>query len=211
MGNSARAHFLCPYLRCELGTIRVIFITKGIRYLALLIGFFEVIIWLLAIGQVMNNLTNIASYIAYGRGFAMGPFIGMLIEKKISRGLTSIRIIKKEETPQLVNYLRSQNYGVTTVDGEGARGQVKMVFSIIRRQDLPDVVEVIKKLHPGAFYSIEDVKSVSEGVFPEGRRRFLIPYSEAIRFSRKGKKIRKLYLFMAKLSFNSGSLLYGNC
>jgi uncharacterized protein YebE (UPF0316 family) len=171
----------------SLGTIRVIFITKGVRYLAPLIGFFEVIIWLLAIGQVMNNLTNVASYIAYGGGFAMGTFIGMRIEEKISLGLTSIRIITKEESSQLVNYLRSQNYGVTTVDGEGSTGQVKMVFSIIRRQDLPDVVEVIKKLHPGAFYSIEDVKSVSEGVFPEERRRFFIPYSEAIRFFRKGK------------------------
>jgi uncharacterized protein YebE (UPF0316 family) len=171
----------------SLGTIRVIFITKGIRYLAPLIGFFEVIIWLLAIGQVMNNLTNVASYIAYGGGFAMGTFIGMRIEEKISLGLTSIRIITIEEPSQLVNYLRSQNYGVTTVDGEGSTGQVKMVFSIIRRQDLPDVVEVIKKLHPGAFYSIEDVKSVSEGVFPEERRRLFIPYSEAIRFFRKGK------------------------
>ena len=171
----------------SLGTIRVIFITKGVRYLAPLIGFFEVIIWLLAIGQVMNNLTNVASYIAYGGGFAMGTFIGMRIEEKISLGLTSIRIITIEEPSQLVNYLRSQNYGVTTVDGEGSTGQVKMVFSIIRRQDLPDVVEVIKKLHPGAFYSIEDVKSVSEGVFPKERRRFFIPYSEAIRFFRKGK------------------------
>ena len=171
----------------SLGTIRVIFITKGVRYLAPLIGFFEVIIWLLAIGQVMNNLTNVASYIAYGGGFAMGTFIGMRIEEKISLGLTSIRIITIEEPSQLVNYLRSQNYGVTTVDGEGSTGQVKMVFSIIRRQDLSDVVEVIKKLHPGAFYSIEDVKSVSEGVFPEERRRFFIPYSEAIRFFRKGK------------------------
>jgi len=171
----------------SLGTIRVIFITKGVRYLAPLIGFFEVIIWLLAIGQVMNNLTNVASYIAYGGGFAMGTFIGMLIEEKISLGLTSVRIITKEEPSQLVHYLRSQNYGVTTVDGEGATGQVKMVFSIIRRQDLPDVVEVIKRLHPGAFYSVEDVKSVSEGVFPEERRRFPIPYSEAIRFFRKGK------------------------
>ena len=171
----------------SLGTIRVIFITKGVRYLAPLIGFFEVIIWLLAIGQVMNNLTNVASYIAYGGGFAMGTFIGMRIEEKISLGLTSIRIITIEEPSQLVNYLRSQNYGVTTVDGEGSTGQVKMVFSIIRRQDLPDVVEVIKKLHPGAFYSIEDVKSVSEGVFPGERRRFFIPYSEAIRFFRKGK------------------------
>jgi len=171
----------------SLGTIRVIFISKGIKYLAPLIGFFEVIIWLVAIGQVMNNLTNVASYIAYGGGFAMGTLIGMLIEEKISLGHTSVRIITNEDPSRLVDYLRSQNYGVTTVDGQGATGQVKMVFSIIRRQDLVTVVEVIKKFNPAAFYSIEDVKSVSEGVFPEEHSRFSIPYSEALRFFRNGK------------------------
>lgn len=171
----------------SLGTIRVIFISKGIKYLAPLIGFFEVIIWLLAIGQVMQNLTNVASYIAYGGGFATGTFVGMLIEEKISLGLTSVRIIAKEDPAELVQYLRSQNYGVTSIDGEGATGRVKMVFSIIKRQDLTHVLEVIRRYHPGAFYSIEDVKSVSEGVFPEERRRFPISYLEALRFFRKGK------------------------
>jgi uncharacterized protein YebE (UPF0316 family) len=171
----------------SLGTIRVIFISKGIKYLAPLIGFFEVIIWLVAIGQVMNNLTNVACYIAYGGGFAMGTLIGMLIEEKISLGLTSVRIITKEDPSRLVDYLRSQDYGVTTVDGQGATGQVKMVFSIIRRQDLFSVVEVIKKFNPAAFYSIEDIRSVSEGVFPDERSRFSIPYSEALRFFKKGK------------------------
>jgi uncharacterized protein YebE (UPF0316 family) len=171
----------------SLGTIRVIFISKGIKYLAPLIGFFEVIIWLVAIGQVMNNLTNVACYIAYGGGFAMGTLIGMLIEEKISLGLTSVRIITKEDPSRLVDYLRSQDYGVTTFDGQGGTGQVKMVFSIIRRQDLFSVVEVIKKFNPAAFYSIEDIRSVSEGVFPDERSRFSIPYSEALRFFKKGK------------------------
>ncbi len=171
----------------SLGTIRVIFISKGIKNLAPLIGFFEVIIWLLAIGQVMNNVTNVASYIAYGGGFAAGTYVGMLIEEKISLGLTSVRIITNEDPTSLVEYLRSKNYGVTAVDGEGSAGQVKIIYSIIRRQDLPDVVDAVKTFNPGAFYSVEDVKSVSEGVFPEERRRFPIPYSEALRFFRKGK------------------------
>lgn len=171
----------------SMGTIRVIFISKGIKNLAPLIGFFEVIIWLLAIGQVMNNVTNVASYIAYGGGFAAGTYIGMLIEEKISLGLTGVRIITNEDPTRLVEYLRSQNYGVTAVEGEGSTGQVKIIFSIIRRQDLPDVVDAIKKFNSGAFYSVEDVKSVSEGVFPEERRRFPIPYSEALRFFLKGK------------------------
>jgi uncharacterized protein YebE (UPF0316 family) len=170
-----------------MGTIRVIFISKGIRYLAPIIGFFEVIIWLLAIGQVMNNLTNIVSYIAYGAGFATGTFIGMYIEEKISLGLTSVRIITKEDPMELMQYLRSHNYGVTSVDGEGGTGRVKMIFTIIRRQDLGHVVSIIKEFHPNAFYSVEEVKSVAEGVFPDRPSRGVFSWIDSLRFYRKGK------------------------
>lgn len=170
-----------------MGTIRVIFISKGIRYLAPVIGFFEVIIWLLAIGQVMNNLTNIVSYIAYGAGFAAGTYIGMYIEEKISLGLTSVRIITKEDPMELMQYLRSHNYGVTSVDGEGVTGRVKMVFTIIQRQDLSHVVGIIKEFHPNAFYSVEEVKSVAEGVFPDKPSRGVFSWIDSLRFYRKGK------------------------
>jgi uncharacterized protein YebE (UPF0316 family) len=170
-----------------MGTIRVIFISKGIRYLAPVIGFFEVIIWLLAIGQVMNNLTNVVSYIAYGAGFAAGTYIGMYIEEKISLGLTSVRIITKGDPMELMQYLRSHNYGVTSVDGEGGTGRVKMVFTIIRRQDLTHVVGIIKQFHPTAFYSVEEVKSVAEGVFPAKTSRGVFSWIDSLRFYRKGK------------------------
>lgn len=170
-----------------MGTIRVIFISKGIRYLAPVIGFFEVIIWLLAIGQVMNNLTNAVSYIAYGAGFAAGTFIGMYIEEKISLGLASVRIITKEDPMELMQFLRSHNYGVTSVDGEGVTGPVKMVFTIIQRQDLAHVVGIIKEFHPNAFYSVEEVKSVAEGVFPERSPRGVFSWIDSLRFYRKGK------------------------
>jgi uncharacterized protein YebE (UPF0316 family) len=170
-----------------LGTIRVIFISKGIKYLAPFIGFFEVIIWLLAIGQVMNNLTNIVAYVAYGAGFASGTYIGMVIEEKISLGLTSVRIITKEDPADLMQYLRNHDYGVTSIDGEGATGKVKMVFTIIKRQDLPHVISIIKQFNPTAFYSIEEVKSVAEGVFPERRSRGVFSWMDSLRFYRKGK------------------------
>ncbi len=170
-----------------LGTIRVIFISKGIKYLAPIIGFFEVIIWLLAIGQVMNNLTNIVAYIAYGVGFAAGTYIGMAIEEKLSLGLTSVRIITREDPADLIQYLRMQNYGVTSIDGEGATGKVKMVYTIIRRQDLPLVIDIIKQFNPTAFYSVEEVKSIAEGVFPLKRSRGVFSWMDSLRFFRKGK------------------------
>lgn len=169
----------------SLDTIRVIFMSKGIKYLPAIVGFFEVIIWLIAIGQVMNNLTNVVCYIAYGAGFATGTIVGMAIEERLSLGLASVRIITREDPAGLIQYLRSHNYGVTSVDGEGGRGKVKLVFTIIKRQDLPHVVDIIKKFHPNAFYSVEEVKSVAEGVFPQQRGNTLFHWIDAIGSRRK--------------------------
>jgi uncharacterized protein YebE (UPF0316 family) len=111
----------------------------------------------------------------------------MYIEEKISIGLTSVRIITKEDPMELMLYLRSHNYGVTSVDGEGGTGRVKMIFTIIRRQDLSHVVSIIKKFHPNAFYSVEEVKSVAEGVFPDKPSRGVFSRMDSLRFYRKGK------------------------
>jgi len=179
--------FLARVCDMSLDTIRVIFMSKGIKYLPAIIGFFEVIIWLVAIGQVMNNLTNAVCYIAYGAGFATGTIVGMAIEEKLSLGLTSVRIITKEDPAELIQFLRSHNYGVTSIDGEGGTGKVTMVFTIIRRQDLQHVVGLIKDFNPNAFYSIEEVKSVAEGVFPEQSSHGLIHWLYARGSGPKGK------------------------
>jgi uncharacterized protein YebE (UPF0316 family) len=171
----------------SLDTIRVIFMSKGIKYLPPVIGFFEVIIWLVAIGQVMNNLTNVVCYLAYGAGFATGTFIGMAIEEKLSLGLTSVRIITKENPTELIKFLRSHDYGVTSIDGEGGSGPVKMVFTIIKRKDLVHVVGIIKEFHPKGFYSVEEVKSVAEGVFPQRRSGGILGWVQSLRFYRIGK------------------------
>lgn len=171
----------------SLDTIRVIFMSKSIQYLPAIIGFFEVIIYLVAIGQVMNNLTNAVCYIAYGAGFATGTFIGMVIEERLSLGLTSVRIITKEDPAELMQFLRSHNYGVTSIDGEGGTGKVKMVFTIIKRQDLTHVIGIIKDFHPNAFYSVEEVKSVTEGVFPARKSHGFFRWIDSFSYSPKGK------------------------
>lgn len=170
-----------------LGTIRVIFISKGFKYIAPCIGFFEVIIWLLAIGQVMNNITNVASYIAYGAGFATGTFVGMAIEEKLSLGTVIVRLITNHEATDLVTYLRAHDYGVTAIDAKGSTGPVKVLFMVIKRQDIGRVTGIIRQFQPNAFYSIEDVKSAAEGVFPERRSKYLLSHTALLKFFRKDK------------------------
>ena len=60
----------------SIGTIRIVFVSRGHKIIAPVLGFFEVLIWLLAIGQIMRNLSNFMCYIAYGTGFALARSSG---------------------------------------------------------------------------------------------------------------------------------------
>ena len=157
--------FLSRIMDQSIGTMRLIFVSKGYRVIAPVLGFFEVIIWLLAVTQVLKHLTNPMSYIAYGAGFAMGNYLGIRLEEKISIGTVLIRIIPKKDTSDLVQHLREIGLGVTSVDAQGARGPVNIVFTILKRKNIPRVIEVINQYNPQAFYTIEEVKAVKEGYF----------------------------------------------
>ncbi len=157
--------FFARIMDQSIGTMRLIFISKGLKYVAPFLGFFEVIIWLLAVGQIMQHLDNWLCYVAYGAGFAMGNFIGITLEKRLSLGTVIIRVILSQESPGLIDSLKAQNFGLTLVDGEGAKGPVKLIFSIIRRKEIQGFVDTLQQYHPNAFYTIEEVKTSNEGVF----------------------------------------------
>ncbi len=150
-----------------IGTLRIILISRGQRYLAPILGFFEVIVWLLAVSQIMQNLSNIACYIAYGGGFATGTLIGMFIEEKIALGTVIMRIITAKDATELVLRFRELGYGVTRVPAEGSFGRVDIVFMIVKRADLLQIENEINCLNPGAFYTVEDVRYVRQGIFPQ--------------------------------------------
>jgi uncharacterized protein YebE (UPF0316 family) len=158
--------FAARILDVSLGTVRIVFVSRGLKYLAPLVGFFEVIIWLLAIRVIIQNLNNVACYIAYGAGFAMGTFIGLQIEKKIAIGNSLIRVITKKDATELIEHLKEKDYGVTSIDAQGVKGKVHVIYIIIRRHDIENVAGIIKKFNPQAFYTIEDIRLVSRGIFP---------------------------------------------
>jgi len=157
--------FLARICDVTLDTARIIYVSRGMKLLAPLIGFFEVLIWLLSITQIMHNLTNVVYYIAYAGGFAMGNFIGIYIEERMAIGTVVIRIITQKDASELVDFLKGDGYGVTYIDAQGTLGPVKIVFTIIKRRDVSRVIGIIRKFNPMAFFTIEDLRSVREGVF----------------------------------------------
>ena len=149
----------------SLGTLRHVFISKGYRQIVPVLGFFEVLIWIIVVAQIMKNLNNVACYLAWAGGFATGTYVGLLIEERLALGLQVIRIITNQNCENLLESLKHENHGVTVVDAQGAIGPVKMIFSIIKRKNIQQVVLLIRKHNPTAFYSIEDIKDISQGVF----------------------------------------------
>lgn len=181
--------FLSRIVDVSLGTLRIIFVAKGLKYIAPVIGFFEVLIWLVVMRMIMTNLTNPIHYIAYASGFAAGNFVGIYIEGKLAMGVMLLRIITKKNADELVQYFRAGDYQVTNIPAQSSVGQVEIIFLPIRRKELPIVIEVIKKFNPNALYTIEDVREFSDKALPidSSNREFRFIHNQIARFRRKGK------------------------
>jgi uncharacterized protein YebE (UPF0316 family) len=178
--------FLARIIDVSIGTLRIIFVSKGKKYLAPLLGFFEVLVWIIAMGEIMQNLNNFACYIGYAVGFATGNYVGMLIEEKLALGIVGIRIVTKRNADNLIQALTEAGYGITHLDAHGAKEDVSIIFSSIMRQNLKKMIELIKYHNPKAFYTVEDIKFVKEGFFKPILPHRVKPVS-VFRSLRKGK------------------------
>jgi uncharacterized protein YebE (UPF0316 family) len=159
------------------GTVRTIAIARGMKWLAPALGLVEVSIWLYAIGAVMKNLNDPACYVAYAAGFSLGNFLGVFLEGKLALGNLFVRVITRRDTGELIGALQTEGYGVTTVGARGATGPVQIVLTVIKRKDWERVRNIIRTFDPKVFYSVDDLQSAAEGVFPaaRGRARALLP------------------------------------
>ncbi len=153
----------------SLGTLRHVFISKGYKKIVPILGFFEVLIWIVVVKQIMNNVGSVVSYFAWAAGFATGTFVGLKIEEKLALGLQVVRIITNQVSDNLIEAFRKDHHGVTIVDAQGAMGPVKMIFTIVKRKNVENVVKLIQHHNPGAFYSVEDIKDTNQGVFTNKR------------------------------------------
>jgi uncharacterized protein YebE (UPF0316 family) len=89
-----------------------------------------------------------------------------VIEEKLSIGKVILRIVTTgESNDEIISFMRSEDYGTTMIDATGSRGNVKMILSLVNRADVAHITEKIQTTNPHAFFSIEDVRYVNEGVF----------------------------------------------
>jgi len=125
-----------------------------------------VLVWLLAISKIFENLDNWVCYVAYSAGFAIGNYIGLRVEEYLAMGIVKIQIITRKNADQLIDNLKNAGYGITYHQAKGINEYVSIIYSIIKRVEINKVEVIVKATNPNAFYSVEDVKMVSHGVYP---------------------------------------------
>ena len=149
----------------SLGTLRIIFVSKGQKKIAPIIGFFEVFIWVVIIAQVLSRTNELSSYLAYAGGYAAGTFIGMAIEERIAFGFIKYRAFTTRNGLELVALLNKSGFGSTLVHGEGSVSDIDIVEAVVRRQDAKKVDRIINSFDPKMFAIVEDIRAKQLGIF----------------------------------------------
>ncbi len=155
--------FLARIVDVSLGTLRTVLIARGVRWLAPLIGFVEVLIWITVVAQIVRQVGHWGTYIAYAAGFACGTWVGMLIEERIALGTALVRVIPQIDADALAARLRSEGFGVTAVNAQGMQGPVQVLFTVVRRGDLRRVLDLVRSYNSRAFVTVEDVRDIRQG------------------------------------------------
>jgi len=150
-----------------LGTLRILFISKGKKHLAPLVGFLEVFIWIVVISRILSETNDWLCYFAYAGGYAAGSFVGMLVEERLAIGTILIRVFTKKDGRALVIQLNKSGYGATISIGEGIEGEVSIVQTVINRKKSKQALSIITNFDPKAFYVVSDVRTVQRGIFPD--------------------------------------------
>lgn len=167
--------FIARVADVTLGTLRIVFTSRGKRHLAPVLGFVEVFIWIVVVSQIVSNMHSYPAFVGYAAGFAMGTYIGLKIEEKLAIGTLVLRIILAQGGKELARDLRAAGFGVTIVNGEGASGPVKLLYSVIKRRELRHITDIIHQHNPKTFFSVEEVSSAESGVFTHDYSRNWLP------------------------------------
>ena len=168
-----------------LGTLRIVYVSRGMKTLSMAFAFFEILIWLFAFGQILKNLTHPANYIAFAAGYAAGNYVGIWMEEKLSLGCLMLRIFTCQGSDPLAQQLREAGFGVTRVDACGTQGPAEVLLTVLQRKDWTKALTLLQEYAPHAFYTTEDVKSVSQSPFSlTGSQRTAVPGRRRMLFRR---------------------------
>jgi uncharacterized protein YebE (UPF0316 family) len=157
----AAAIFLLRVCDVSLGTLRTISVVNGRLRLSVALGFFEILLWVTAISQVILRVReHPALVLAYAGGFATGNAVGILLERRLALGSCVVRLISKQGEA-IASALTSFGQVVGVFQSELGGEQARLVFATLSRRDLPKAVAKAREIDPHLFYVVERFSEAS--------------------------------------------------
>lgn len=155
----------------SLGTLRVVFIGKGQKKIASLMGFVEVFIWIIIISEILTRANDLVSYLSYAAGYAAGVYVGLLLEERIAFGFVSCRIYTTNKGAELMELLKKQEFGATILQGKGSFGkEVSIIETVVDRKRLDDAMKIIEGIDEKVFIVVNDIRDKYSGYFRRTNR-----------------------------------------
>lgn len=155
--------FLLRVIDMSLDTLRVLFMIRGRKPLAWLLGFFQSALWVVAITSVLSNLDNPWNVIGYASGFATGNVVGMTIEELLAIGFGHMRIISSHRGNAIAEAVREAGYAATEIPGRGKDGTVTVINCSVKRRDIEKVRKKVAEIDPEAFVTLEEIRPLHRG------------------------------------------------
>lgn len=157
--------FVAKLVEVSMATIRNVLINRGEKLKGAIIGFFEVMIWVIVVNQVLDGISeDPIKLIVYCLAFAMGNYMGVIIENKLAIGTASIQAVVAEEYKnELASALRERGFGVTIVQAEGRNGVVDIFMIYLKRKCIDEAIQLIHEYSPTTFVSVNDVRTLKNG------------------------------------------------
>ncbi|HWB89634.1 MAG TPA: DUF5698 domain-containing protein [Acidimicrobiia bacterium] len=152
--------FTLRSLDVGIATVRIVVLGRGRRGLAAGLGFVEAIVWVVAVARVLDGIDDPARMIAFAAGFAIGTYLGSIVEEWLALGQAVVRIVAPVESPMVAPHLREMGFGATVFNGDGLEGEVRLTLCVVERKRLGDVRRVINTVNPAAYVTVEDTSSV---------------------------------------------------
>jgi uncharacterized protein YebE (UPF0316 family) len=147
----------------SLATLRMLLAVRGVKFVAPIIGFFEVLVWIFAVGNAIRFMDSPLHLIGYASGFATGTVVGMMLEERMAFGMATVRVVSKHGGVELAEALRDRGFGVTEFSGHGREGMVEVVYAVLRRRDLKHVYSEVATWDPDAFVTVEEPRAIHRG------------------------------------------------
>jgi uncharacterized protein YebE (UPF0316 family) len=147
----------------SLDTMRVLFVMRGKKGIAWVLGFFQALIFVVAIGSVLSDLSNPLKILGYAAGFATGNVVGMLIEERLAIGHVQLSIVSSRRGAAITERLRAEGYAITEIPARGKDGVVSLLSCSVLRKNIDSVQRFVNEADESAFITVEDVRPLWRG------------------------------------------------